>query len=92
METFYLILVLFLLLNLAGGLIRVQRGPTPNDRMVASLLFGTTGVAVLLVLAESSGLPSLRDVALVFSVLAAVNTVAFVRHTWDGSNAKGERS
>lgn len=92
MDTFYLILVLFLLLNLAGGLVCVQRGPTANDRMVASLLFGTTGVAVLLVLAESSSLPALRDVALVFSVLAVVNTVAFVRHTWDGSGTRGERS
>jgi multicomponent Na+:H+ antiporter subunit F len=91
MDTFYLILVLFLLLNLAGGLIRVQRGPTPNDRMVASMLFGTTGVAVLLVLAESSSLPALRDVALVFSVLAVVNIVAFARHTWDRPASKGER-
>lgn len=91
MDTFYLILVLFLLLNLAGGLIRVQRGPTPNDRMVASMLFGTTGVAVLLVLAESSSLPALRDVALVFSVLAVVNTVAFARHTWDRPDSEGER-
>ncbi len=84
MDTFYLALVLFLLLNLAVGLIRVQRGPTPSDRMVATLLFGTIGVAVLVILAERQSAPALLNVALVLSVLAVVATVAFVRHTWDG--------
>jgi multicomponent Na+:H+ antiporter subunit F len=47
--------------------------------MLAAMLFGTTGVAILLALAEALAAPALRDVALVFSVLAAVNVVAFVR-------------
>jgi multicomponent Na+:H+ antiporter subunit F len=70
---------LFLLLNVLAGLVRVARGPTSPDRMLAAQLFGTTGVAILLVLAEAVDAPPLRDVALVFALLAAVLAVAFVK-------------
>lgn len=69
---------LFLLLNLGAGLLRVVRGPTLADRMLAALLFGSTTVALLLILAELQGLPALRDVALLFVMLAAIISVAFV--------------
>jgi multicomponent Na+:H+ antiporter subunit F len=66
--------------GLVGGLLRIVRGPSREDRMLAAQLFGTTGVAVLLLLAETTGQASLRDVALVFTVLATVNAAVFVRH------------
>lgn len=72
-------LALFLLLNLVAGLVRVYRGPAPGDRMLAVQLFGTTTVAILLLLAEAAALPALRDVALLFVLLATLTTVAFVR-------------
>lgn len=68
----------FLLLNLAAGLYRVLRGPTASDRMLAALLFGSTTVAVVLLLAQIMSMPALRDVALLFVLLAAVLSVAFV--------------
>ncbi len=70
--------VIFLLLNLAAGLLRVYRGPSPEDRMLATLLFGSTTVAVLLLLAQIMEIPALRDVALLFVLLAAIISVAFV--------------
>ena len=79
METLYLAVAVFLMLNIAAGLLRILRGPTSADRMLAAQLFGTTGVATLLLLAEAQGLPPLRDVALVFALLAALATVAFVK-------------
>jgi multicomponent Na+:H+ antiporter subunit F len=79
MERLYLALALFLLLNIAVGLIRILRGPTAADRMLAAQLFGTTGVAVLLLLAKAQAVPALRDVALVFAALAVLATVAFVK-------------
>lgn len=82
METLSLTLVAFLVLNIAAGLVRVLKGPTAADRMLAAQLFGTTGVAALLLLAEARGLPALRDVALVFALLAALATVAFVKRVW----------
>lgn len=79
MSSFYLGLELFLILNILLGLIRVARGPSMADRMLAVQLFGTTGVALLLVMAHRMDLPALRNVALVFGLLATLAMVAFVR-------------
>lgn len=77
-----LALAVFLLLNLLVALIRVARGPTPADRLLAALLFGTTGVAILLLLADAMAQPALVDVALVFALLAAISGAAFTRRAW----------
>lgn len=82
MSEFYISVAVFLLLNLAAGLWRVMHGPTAADRMLAAQLFGTTAVAVLLLLAEGMGEAELRDIALVFALLAAVAAVAFVQRVW----------
>lgn len=71
-----------LLLTVLASLVRVLRGPTPADRMLAAQLFSTTGVAVLLLLAELQQSPAVRDVALVFALLAVLATVAFVKRVW----------
>lgn len=77
-----LVLAVFLLANLLVALVRVVRGPTQADRLLAALLFGSTGVAVLLLLAEAQAAPALADVALVFALLAAVTGVAFAQRVW----------
>ena len=82
MEVLYSGMALFLLLTLVAGLWRVLRGPTPADRMLAAQLFGTTSVASLLLLPEAFVRPHLRDVALVFALLATVTAVAFVQRAW----------
>jgi multicomponent Na+:H+ antiporter subunit F len=79
MPEWYLVGALVLLVNIIVGGLRVLRGPTPADRMLASQLFGTTGVALLLLLAHGSGQPAFRDVALVLALLGIVATVAFVQ-------------
>ncbi|MCH8477986.1 MAG: pH regulation protein F [Wenzhouxiangella sp.] len=70
-------LVIFLLLNLAAGMVRVARGPTAADRMLSALLFGSTTVAILLILAQWMNAPALRNVALLFVMLAAIVSLAF---------------
>ncbi|MBM4181676.1 MAG: pH regulation protein F [Betaproteobacteria bacterium] len=80
-------LALFLLVNLLAALIRAARGPTPADRMLAALLFGTTGVGVLLLMAhsrEAVAMP-LVDTALVLALLAAIAGVAFARRAWQAA-------
>ena len=72
-------IALFLLATVLLGLVRAARGPTLADRILVSQLFGTSGVAILLLLAASDPRSPLRDVALVFSLLAAVTVIAFVR-------------
>lgn len=82
MNTLYLAFALFLLLNLLVGMWRILRGPTPADRMLAAQLFGTTAVAILLLLSQALGQAALRDVALVFALLAVVTAIAFVKRAW----------
>lgn len=71
-------MLLFLLANLAAGLWRVYLGPTAADRMLSALLFGATTVAALLLLAQWQQAPALRIVALIFVMLAAVISIAYV--------------
>jgi len=82
MTAFLFGVAIFLAMNLGAGLVRVARGPTPGDRMVAAQLFGTTGVAILLILSRAMDDPALADVALVFALLAVVVSVAFVKRGW----------
>ena len=77
-----LMIALFLLLNLLAALVRVVRGPTAADRVLAALLFGTTGVAVLLLLGHAGGGPGLIDAALVIALLAAITGAAFAQRAW----------
>lgn len=89
MEQFCLWMALVLLLTVIVGLWRVLHGPTAADRMLAAQLFGTTAVAILLLLGQASGITALWDVALVFALLGAVAAVAFVRRSGAGENAAG---
>lgn len=90
MENLYFGLALFLLFNLGAGMWRVLRGPTASDRMLALQLFGTTAVAILLLLAQATEHAAMRDVALVFALLAAVTAVAFVRRAWPNREADND--
>ena len=94
MTIFYLCLAVFLLLTIALGLLRIMWGPTAADRMMAAQLFATCGVAILLLLARGLNKPLIEDVALVFALLGALSTVAFVRRAWsaDGFGREEERS
>lgn len=79
MTELYLSLSLILLLTIGIGLVRILRGPTATDRMLATQLFGTTAVAILLLLGQAADNTAIWDVALIFALLAAVAAVTFVR-------------
>lgn len=82
-----LAIALFLLANLVVALIAAARGPTPADRMLMAMLFGTTGTGVLALLSQTMRLASLVDVALVLALLAAIGGIAFAKRAW---HAEGE--
>jgi multicomponent Na+:H+ antiporter subunit F len=84
------IFALVIAANLVIGFVRILRGPRPADRMLSAQLFGTLGVALLLVLAETQAMPALRDVALVFALLALLAVVVFVRRIARGAEAAGD--
>ena len=83
-------IVFVILLSVFAGLIRVLKGPTAADRMLAAQLFGTGGVAILLILAQAMQMPSLVDVALTYALLAAVTMVVFVRRHWGNYENTGK--
>lgn len=71
-----------LLLSLAAGLVRVMRGPTPADRIMAAQVLGTTGIGMLLLLSGATAEHALRDVALILALLTVLAVIAFVRRGW----------
>ena len=90
MTAFYLSAAVVLLLTMILGLAHVFRQPGRSDSLLAALLFGSTGVPLVLVLGKGLGLPRALDIALVFALLAAVLGVAFVRRGWPEEDPKGE--
>ena len=88
MNNLLLGLAVFLLANLLVALLRVARGPTPADRLLAALLFGTTGVAILLLLGFATPSAALLNVALVFTLLAAITGAAFAQRAWREEQAE----
>ncbi len=81
----------FLFLNLLAGLVRVWRGPTAADSLLAVQLMGTTGAALLLVMAAMQDISSLIDGALVLALLAAVTLLVFSCRIWRPGKEGGEK-
>ncbi len=79
MTVFYVATATLLLLILIAGLVRALLGPTPSDRMLTPQLFGTVGVAVLVLSSGASGQVALLDVALVLALLAPLTLIAFIK-------------
>jgi multicomponent Na+:H+ antiporter subunit F len=78
MTDFLLAAALFVLAMVALGLVRILRGPTVADRIMAAQLLGTGGIAVLLLGAAATGLSAAADLALSLALLAAFASVALV--------------
>jgi multicomponent Na+:H+ antiporter subunit F len=91
MTILWWILACGLLLNVAVGLGFVTSRPGGADALLAALLLGTTGVALVLVLGKVLDQRHAVDVALVFALLAAVLGVTFVRRGWLGGDEEGDR-
>lgn len=66
------------LASLGAALLRVWCGPGRADRMMGAQLAGTSGVAVLVLLAPVEGWAAL-DVALILALLGAFAAVGFVK-------------
>jgi multicomponent Na+:H+ antiporter subunit F len=73
----------FVLAMVALGLVRVVRGPTDADRMMAAQLLGTGGIAALLLVSVATATPAIVDVALLLALVAAFASAAFATHAPD---------
>lgn len=80
-------IALVLLLTIVAGVVYVTTRPGGADSLLAALLFGTTGVALILVLGRALGQPRAVDIALVLALLTAVLGVAFVLRGWPADDS-----
>lgn len=74
----------FVLATVGLGLVRLLRGPTDADRVMAVQLLGTGGAAVLVLVAAATATPAVVDVALVVALVAAFASAAFVTSAGGG--------
>jgi multicomponent Na+:H+ antiporter subunit F len=77
MAEFLLAAACFVLIMVALGLVRILRGPTVADRIMAAQLLGSGGIATLLLVAAATGMAATIDVALSLALLAAFASAAF---------------
>ena len=64
--------------------IRLVKGPTLPDRIVAMDLFGVLVVGVIVVLAGSSGVGATLDAAIVIALVGFLGTVAYATYVERG--------
>ena len=69
----------FILAMLALGLVRILRGPRDTDRMMATQLVGTGGIASMLLLGAVTRVSATIDVAFTLALLATFASIAFVK-------------
>jgi multicomponent Na+:H+ antiporter subunit F len=81
----------FVLATVALGLVRILRGPSDADRMMAAQLLGTGGVGALLLLGAGNGERAAVDVALTIALLSAFASVAFFRGARGDDEAADDR-
>jgi multicomponent Na+:H+ antiporter subunit F len=79
-NTFLLVASAFVLGTTALGLIRVLRGPTEADRMMAAQLLGTGGIAIMLMVGDATGSDGVGNVALTLALVAAFASIAFTKN------------
>jgi multicomponent Na+:H+ antiporter subunit F len=78
MTDFLLAAAVFILFTVAVGLVRILYGPHDADRAMAAQLFGSGGIATLLLVASATRASGVEDVAMGLALLAAFASVAFV--------------
>ena len=76
MAEFLLAAAAFVVAMVALALVRVLRGPGAADRMMATQLLGTGGIAAVLLLGAATGEGAAVDVALTLALLAAFASFA----------------
>ncbi len=91
MAEFLLAAACFVLTMVALGLVRILRGPTVADRIMAAQLLGSGGIATLLLLAAATGMAAAIDVALSLALLAAFVSAAFACGAGDLDHPEADR-
>jgi multicomponent Na+:H+ antiporter subunit F len=70
---------------LLAAFVRLVKGPTLPDRIVAMDLFGVLVVGVIVVLAGSRGVRATLDAAIVIALVGFLSTVAYATYVERGN-------
>jgi multicomponent Na+:H+ antiporter subunit F len=92
MDEFLLAAAGLILAMVALGLVRILRGPTDADRVMAAQLLGTGGSAALLLVAVATATAAVVDVALTLALVAAFAAAAFAASVLGGEAEASARS
>ena len=79
MQVVYVLVALSILLTMALSLYRARRGPTLFDRILALNAYGTKTVLLIAVILFMIGRPDFLDLALLYSLMNFIGTVAVLR-------------
>lgn len=80
MRVFFLVVAIILLLNTILCFIRLIKGPSILDRMVAINIIGTKTLTILVLVAYFHGQKFYIDIAFIYALLNFVITVAISRY------------
>ncbi len=67
-------------LTMMLAFVRLVRGPSLPDRVIALDLIGTLGMGMIALYAIARNQPALLDVAIVLALLSFLGTIAFARY------------
>lgn len=90
MDVVYVIVALSILLTMVISLYRADVGPTWFDRILALNSIGTKTVLLIAVLLFVTGRPDFLDLALLYSLMSFIGTVAVLRFSKYGHFAEIE--
>ena len=76
----FVIVLPMLTLAVVLSLLRLLRGPSMPDRVVALDLITTLGLVIIVVFAMATNQPIFLDVAIVLALIAFLGTVAFASY------------
>lgn len=81
-----------LLLAVALVIVRLIRGPTLADRILALDLIATLSIALIATFAVRTGFTLYLDIAIALGLLGFLSTVAFARYLLGQAEAHGEQA
>jgi multicomponent Na+:H+ antiporter subunit F len=84
MESFYVFIMVVLLISVLMTLIRALKGPTSFDRILSVNAVGTTTVVAVAVMGFLKDRPDFLDLALVYAMVNFVATIAILRFVEKG--------
>lgn len=84
LETVTQVTLVILGVSLIVAFVRLVKGPTLPDRIVAMDLFGVLVVGLIVVLAGSSGVRATLDAAIVIALVGFLGTVAYATYVERG--------